>query len=181
MENLKQYVLTPGVKRADYVMVSNPEMKQAFEKILGNVGASKEIMVDASISAKLTTTKKGNGEKKNIVFWSGIADHYARPTKIVEWIENRIDIFASNKEKICVYWVLPDSLKTSFLKDYSSIRERYEKLIDKFNDIGLGKVITEAEAEKMLDEFDAFYGSSGFLLNQSALRKIPVMISNIDI
>ena len=181
MENLKQYVLTPGVKRADYVMVSNPEMKQAFEKILGDVRASKEIVVDANIGAKPSVKKKEKGQKKNIVFWSGIADHYARPTKIIDWIDNRIDIFASNKDNICVYWVLPDSLETGFFTDYSSIRQHYEKLIEKFNAIGLGKVITEAEAEKMLDEFDAFYGSSGFLLNKSALRKIPAMISNIDI
>lgn len=181
LENLKHYVVTPGVMRSDCLLVTTEDMKIAFEKLLSELSVSKDIVVDEQVGSKLFGHARKSDGKKNIVFWSSIANHYEKPNEIVAWIKQKIEIFEASKNVVNVYWVMPDPLKNQFLRDYPELKSSYDKLIDDFKDAGVGSIITEAEAEERLDEFDAFYGSAGFLLNQCVLRRIPTMISNMQI
>lgn len=180
-ENLKHYVLTPGVMRADQIVVPDEDTKSAFEKILKenkNGQVEKTILVDNRLFAEEETEKK-SAETKNLLFFTSIADFYGEKNKIFQWLAGRVKTLSECKGRIKVFWPEPVELQESFLNDYPEYRDMYQQFIRDFKTECDGQVISEQEAENMIGSFDAFYGSPGYLLNQSARRKIPIMIRNL--
>ncbi|MDD6194184.1 MAG: LicD family protein [Lachnospiraceae bacterium] len=181
--NLKHYVLTPGMMRADQVIVPDEDTKKAFEQILAgnkNGAIEKDIYVDQRLITHYAW-EKVPGEKKKLLFFTSIADFYGHAEKLFTWLDSRLDVLEESKDRLQIFWVEPAGLQDSFLMDCPDETEAYCRFRDAFRTRCDGTIILEAEAEMRIDEFDAFYGSPGFLLNQCARRKMPVMVRNMGL
>ena len=121
------------------------------------------------------------GRKKKLLFFTSIADFYGHKEKLFAWLDSRLEALESSKECLQVFWVEPISLQQDFFKDYPDNAASYNHFIARFKAKCDGVVISEAEAETRIDEFDAFYGSAGYLMNQCARRKLPAMIRNMEV
>lgn len=182
-ENLKHYVLTPGMMRADQVIVPDEDTKTAFEKILAgnkNGAIEKDIYVDQRLMNH-NVREKVPREKKKLLFFTGIADFYGYKGRLFTWLDSRLDVLEESIDRLQIFWVEPVGLQESFLKDYPDEADAYCQFTDALITRCDCTVISEAEAETRIDEFDAFYGSAGYLLNQCVRRKLPVMIRNMEV
>lgn len=183
MENLKHYVFTPGVMRADRMIVPDADTKAAFEKILcdGNFLAGEHsILVDERIKEQWRN-KRGHTEKKKLLFYTSISDFYGYPDKVFDWLDSRMEVLEESKDRLHILWVAPIGLQNLFLKDYPELQSVFKTFMEKIQDKCGASVISEYDVEEQMDEFDAFYGSPGYLMNQCAQRKLPIMIRNMDL
>lgn len=175
LENLKQYVVSPGVMRSNLILVENEETKKAFETILTNI-----VKIDKNVKVMSPMAMDDGTENniKKILFYVGIADYYANGELIFSKISEKLNVFADRKSKVYVVWVKSSAFEEKFLTDFSQCKADKEALETFFYKENMGQIVEEDAALDMLKDTDGYYGSAGYPLNQCAQRKIPAMIAD---
>ncbi|MGN0342108.1 MAG: phosphorylcholine transferase LicD [Roseburia sp.] len=196
--NMKHYVTAPGVVRADRILLQSEQMKQMYVKKLTEfagedtraVWEEKIQTLDTYIAEK-HSKEQGDAEritgtaedKKGILYCIGINELSENQENLLPKIQEKLQIFADNQEKIrlTVYLYPADEVEwnrmdTNLQSGLSACLSEYAKEHD--------CVLYDwkhAEWEKLAEENDAYYGSPSPLSTLFRNRKKPVMISDYSV
>lgn len=196
--NLKHYVTAPGVIYSDEVIVQSDNIREQYiKKLISFSGGEtkdawiKKIKVD---NQQIKGSGKRTEKKKKIFYLIGLNElsennktnaeaviSDSSKDNIIEKIKLRIELFNKNKEDVetMVGFYPPD------LNTWNNVSSRKTKeLTDLLSSYGYEYIMPEldnTELEKIVAEYDAYYGSPSPLVTIFSYNKKPVMIADYDI
>ena len=181
-ENLKKYILSPAVFRADKVYTEKAEMRSLYLEILSGIdcGAEKsyweeKIRVFESEAGK--GQQKRNGKK---LFYTSLSVFYGNTEKAFLKLKKVVKIFAENKEHLYIRWVSDRNFENDMERICPDSVGKYSEIKDYFDEEKLGERITSENAE-VCEDCDAYYGSGGYFMNICNRKNIPVMLWDIEV
>lgn len=197
--NMRSYVNTPMVARADEVYVTSEEVRERYIEVLGEFTNHE---FDALIGNKIKVLKNKpraseQSFPKRILFHVEVSGFVTQGMQMVEKIRNVLEVFASSEDKVIV--VYNDAPKlVDFLKSYDdAIGKAYIDLIREYSDAGniewvsdtylniTGSTeVTEQNKgtyETLAAKCDAYYGDASPYVPIFSRLKKPVMIANPEI
>ena len=203
---MNQYVISPGVVYADRVILQSEQMKDAYvRKLVDYFGEdTKEIWerkIDGT-STEIYESALGNSEKnydvipnnwkkiifkedgspkKVIIYHVSISSIVENKDKIIEKVKASLETFKKNSNEIAVVWH-SDPLIIDILSVVDAgLYEKYMVLVEEFNFENWGIHYDGSDIDVMLPLVDAYYGDTDRVIQQCRMRKIPVMIQNVDV
>ena len=87
--------------------------------------------------------------------------------------------FKNNSDKVSVIWAVDANTPSLLEEKRPELFEKYKEAKEKYDSLGIGSFMISDDAEKTVEECDAFYGSGGYVMNLAVRKKIPVMIWDI--
>ncbi len=181
--SMKHYVAAPGVIYADKVMVQSENIRKRYIQCLDDFSGGQyreywERKVVAE-SKKIPSENDKVKEKKRVIFGIGANELAEHSEIIVRAIEQRINIFVENSERIdvSVYFYPNDTEKWRVVGS-----EHFDEIIALVKKAGINVVSAKPkESERLSRDYDAYYGSPTPLVPAFFLQKKPVMIADFDI
>lgn len=198
---MNQYVISPGVVYADRVILQSEQMKDAYvrklveyfgedtrkiweRKIEGISYVSVEDKESkyAAIPAEWERFifKEDGSAKKVILYHISVCGLIEYKDKMLEKIKSTLETFKKNSGEITIVWY-GDSLIDKTLPVIDGVLyEKYLSLVDGFKTERLGIYYDGVDEDKLLLLIDAYYGDIDRIIQQCRMRKIPVMIQDVE-
>lgn len=204
--NMRFYVNMPGVVLADKVIVQSENMRKLYIDVLSKFAGedTREVWKEkiAAIGLPLQDTGHGvnfnydelpekwrkilcrkNGEKKvAILYRIEISSFIQYDEKMIEKIENNLQIFYEQREKVALIWC-PNDLVMSVLKQRrEKLYKKYCDIVDAYKEQNWGIFCNQLEViEKILPFCEGYYGDGSSLANKFRMDGKAVMIENVNV
>ena len=184
LHNIKAIIISPGVVNADKVYVQSDRMRKLFIKILSETTEEPAETLEENVLIRPSATdenksKETGNEKKKILFYTSFASFYENPLRIISKMDNVFESFKNNSDKVSVVWAVDGNTPSLLEEKKPELFEKYNEARKKYDGLGIGSFLIIDDAEKTVEECDAFYGSGGYVMNLAVRKKIPVMIWDI--
>ena len=192
LKSRKHFVSMPGVVHADKVIVQSEAMKQSYvdylsewagedtrpiweQKILG-LGSPLD-----DVEEEMPQRPDGWEDKKVMLYHisgNGLMEH---KEKMLQKIENSLQIFEQQSEKIQVLWLQDTLLRERLVNRTPGIYRRYERLLAKCQEKAWITVMEAGNEDTAVKLADAYYGDAGRSAQMMKQAAKPVMLQNVDI
>ena len=118
--------------------------------------------------------------KKVLVYHVSIAFILRYGEKAIEKIRRNIDIFREASDKICAILVPQQQILTDLERIDADLWREYLQVVEHATAQG---IIYDEDAISFahLDKWNGFYGDASAIVRKCVLRKIPVMIENVEV
>lgn len=207
-KNMEFYVTRPGVVRANQVIVSSENMRRMYieklvewsgedtgglwenkitvrtqyrdEAVMGGENESRLLdNIPPEWRAKLI--RDDGSRRKLVLYHNEEAFFNENGLRAFDKVEGALKIFAENSADILVVWnisrKLYDDIETGRCGSVA-MTGRLENIVSIISRIGICDISDGAIA---ISAADAYYGDAGYVSRQCQLRRIPVMIEDVDI
>ena len=196
--NLKHYVTVPGVIYADEVLVQSDNIRNRYiEKLTEFAGEKTGIIWDGKIRVNNFHNNKTNVEdvsnceknleneknirKKRLLYCIGFNEMTEHRHNIIDRIKQRIRVFQKNAEAIEIGVTFFPTDEMVWKEADGHITDEIKKLIGSCGWNVEMSVINISDREKIVREYDAYYGSASPLVPLFSEYKKPVMIADYNI
>lgn len=207
-KNMEFYVTRPGVVRANQVIVPSENMRRMYiEKLMEWAGEDTGGLWENKITAgtqyrdennvccrnenrlrdnippewRAKLIKADGSRRKLVLYHNEEALFNENGLRAFDKVESALKIFAENSEDILVVWNISrrlyDDIETGRCGS-GTMNVRLENIVSIINHIGICDISDGAIAASAAD---AYYGDAGYVSRQCQLRRIPVMIEDVDI
>lgn len=180
--SMRNYVISPGVVRADLICLPNESIKYLFMRIwMENLGQdlTAQLFDKLCIVERIKQEALGSGSinqgKKKLIFFASFADYYTYGENALTWVKDSINTFADNKEKLEIIWIEDDTDDQNMKLLCQDIYEEYLSIKSDFRE-NHGSIVSARESAAQIEGASAFYGSPGYVMHKCSLKGIPVMI-----
>ena len=203
---MNQYVISPGVVYADRVILQSEQMKDAYvRKLVDYFGEDTREIWERKIdgtSTEIYESALGNSEKnydvipnnwkkiifkedgspkKVIIYHVSISSMLENKDKIIEKVRSALETFKNNNDEITVVWHSDPLIVDTLPVIDAGLYEKYMAVVEGFNAENWGIHYDGSDIELMLPMVDAYYGDTDRVIQQCRMRKIPVMIQNVEV
>ena len=117
-------------------------------------------------------------EKKVVLFEDGIPIYTEHGMAALQKLEDILNIFRENKEKIVLWWRPQSQIRIALGLMSQDMVNRYDKLVKTFLDESWGIYDISQDDELAIGKSNAYYGEMNATVN-SLKGKIPIMIESI--
>lgn len=204
VENIKYCCISPGVVRADRVIVQSEGMRRIWidllteaageetrilweKKIMGLGSPSADKTVECSGKAaelpeawKPFLVKKDQTIKRVVLFYTGVSSLFGNAEKTLEKIKRALGIFREMREEIALVW-FPEAWEAAETGGGQKTAEAYRDLVFWYQESGFGILALPSELPQAAQVCDAYYGDGGYAAQQCIRRHIPVMLWNVEV
>ena len=137
---------------------------------------------------------------KNLFYYISAGSLYTSADKMLKKIEDTLDVFAENKEKIRILWYQDPAFQDLFLKDTEGVLSHYRRLLSDFEARDIGMIETQQEEDflfwrnmrdepfqrvglspserRAVEQCAAYYGDPGYYAECFLEAGKPVMIQD---
>ena len=204
VENIKYCCISPGVVRADRVIVQSEGMRGIWidllteaageetrilweKKIMGLGSPSADKTVECSGKAaelpeawKPFLVKKDQTIKRVVLFYTGVSSLLGNAEKTLEKIKRALGIFREMREEIALVW-FPEAWEAAETGEGQKTAEAYRDLVFWYQESGFGILACPSELPQAAQVCDAYYGDGGYAAQLCIRRHIPVMLWNVEV
>ena len=205
MENLKGFVLLPGVTNSNKVIVQSEKMREAYIKILVDKFGekSREICekrifgtgspkIEKILNAKISDYEipadwekkivKPDGTRKKIVLYNTSLGAFLDNSELmIKKIERALEIFKENKDEITLLWRPHPLLISTISSMRPELLDDYMKIVNKYKADDFGIYDDSPDMDRALVLSDAYYGDRSSLVVLYEKIKKPIMIQNVNV
>ncbi len=203
MENLKGFVLLPGVTNSNKVIVQSEKMREAYIKILVDKFGekSREIWekrifgtgspkIEKILNAKITDYEipedwekkiiKPDGTRKKIVLYNTSLGAFLDNSELmIKKIERALETFKENKDEITLLWRPHPLLISTISSMRPELLDDYMKIVNKYKADDFGIYDESPDMDRALVISDAYYGDQSSLVVLYEKINKPIMIQNV--
>ena len=205
-KSMTQYVISPGVVYADQIILQSEQMKEAYvKKLVDYFGEDTRTLWENKIDGngieiyesalgiseknydvipddwKKIILKEDGSAKKVIIYHVSISSMLENKDKIIEKVRSALETFKNNNDEITVVWHSDPLIVDTLPVIDAGLYEKYMAVVEGFNAENWGIHYDGSDIELMLPLVDAYYGDTDRVIQQCRMRKIPVMIQNVDV
>ena len=132
-------------------------------------------------SWKKIITKPDGSYKKIVLYNVGIAYMAQYGEKVIDKIDNSLEVFKAAKDDIALLWYANPHLLKTLKKVDLRLRDKYNKVLERYKSEGWGIYDDLYDYTELIGICDAFYGDPGNIPHIFRANKKPAMIQAIDI
>lgn len=191
--NLKHYVTAPGVVYADKVIVQSENIKERYIEALTSFAGKKtkkiwaqKIAVDEGVIPNVDEESSGEdtdkAHKKRLLFCLGANELSENADILVSAVQERLGIMKENLEHLDIAIATYPFDREQWYNVDKKLAQKIFKLIDEAATEGFKIMeIIPADAEKIVSDYDAFYGDMCPLVVTFVEQGKPVMLCDYGI
>ncbi|MCM1183199.1 MAG: CDP-glycerol glycerophosphotransferase family protein [Roseburia sp.] len=208
IERMKHFCTVPGVYHADKVIVQSEEMKQVYIKVLLDaagshtevarnywenrilgLGSPKLDKVSATRREELEIPRewlrviqKPDGEWKKIILYNtSVGALLAHNEKMLEKIEDVLQVFKENQADIALLWRPHPLIKATLESMRPQLRGKYDRIVRNYREEGWGIYDDSADLNRAIALSDAYYGDGSSVVQLCVRAGMPVMLEDVEI
>lgn len=205
LESMEHFVLVPGVKNADKVIVQSEKMKQAYVNVLTKYYTDHdrkywEKKIEGSGSPKLERVNNlkeedyeipdewknkiydSDGKRKKIIFYNtSVAAMLKHPEEMMKKIEDSLEIFKESKDIVTLLWRPHPLYKSTMEAMIPQMCPVYQEIVDKYIEEDWGIYDESPDIDRAIALCDAYYGDPSSVVQLCQNAGKPVMIQNVEI
>ena len=185
--NLKYYVTAPGIFYADKVYVQSENIKEQYvNKLVSFAGQGMEKYWRRKIQINPFTNKRTEKHKKALLYCIGLNELNVQGDIFINAVKKRIRAFLKAESRIKTELFLYPSNREEWKKVNSNLSEELFSLFeteaaeDHFLKVNDREESMPEMADRVADEFTAYYGSPSPFVLAFVNRKKPVMIADYN-
>lgn len=204
IEHMKYCCISPGVVRADRVIVQSEEMRMIWidllvnaageetrklweKKILGLGSPIADKKVKSGMEAadlpetwRSILVKRDQTPKRVILFYTGASSLLSHKEAMIEKIKRVLEVFWEKREEIALAW-FPEEWEAAEEDEGRKTAEVYHDLVRQYREKGFGILVSSADLEQAAGMCNAYYGDRGYAAQLCIRRHVPVLIWKVEI
>ena len=205
LEGISHFITTQAVINADKVIVQSESMRQAYIKVMtkyagentrkywenkiSGEGSPKFDKVEHTRKEELdipdewqkVLKKADGGSKKVILYNTGVQALLDNDEKMIDKIENVLQIFRANRDDVALLWRPHPLIKATISSMRPMLWERYRVIVERYMSEKWGIYDDSADLDRAIVISDAYYGDGSSVVELYKRTGKPIMIQNAGI